>query len=344
MGTAVKIAMLLMLSLVSSCDIPPGEAPLISDTATSSVKGVRYVMSSVSNIERTIEFYRGTLGFEVVARYSADATQYKPSLFTGEAPAEFAVALLKTPSVFIKLVDFDPDNNDVGDLSSPTGPGYTHLCFESSKENSIYRDFARSGLRVISRGGEPVDRGKGTGYAYGYDPDGTMIEIEVHDVVHRPEKSWVGHVANATPDLERMAAFYALLLGYPEHNASRIANSDWADSLLDIDGVAVRGKLFVAANFSIELWQFEHPQTRERTRPATLDPIGYSSVAFAVDDLALEIERLQQSGIRFVGKPFIERGWKTAYAYDPDGTLFSLQQNISAPAAESISGMIWVEH
>ena len=200
MGSAVKIAMWLMLSLVKSCAIPPGEAPLINDTATSSVKGVRYVMSSVSNIERTIEFYRGALGFEVVARYRADATQYPPALFTDEAPAEFAVALLKTPSVFIKLVDFDPDNNDVGDLSSPKGPGYTHLCFESSKENSIYPDFARSGLRMISRGGEPVDRGKGTGYAYGYDPDGTMIEIEVHDVVHRPEKSWVGHVANATPD------------------------------------------------------------------------------------------------------------------------------------------------
>ena len=56
-----------------------------------------------------------------------------------------------------------------------------------------------------------------------------------------------------------------------------------------------------------------------------------------------EMERLQNQGVSFIGEPKMEAGWRSVFAYDPDGTLFALEQNISAPQAESIDDMIWID-
>ena len=298
-------------------------------------------MSAVSNIDRTIAFYQQAVPYEVVKRYRIDSGQYDPALMSGNAgPAE--VALIKTPTVFLKLIDFDLDNDDLGAPGSITGPGYTHICYQSQTDMSGYAKFQAAGLSMITRGDGPADRGFGTAYAYGTDPDGTMIEMEVQDQTRRDEPSWIGHVANATPDLDRMLSFYEVLLGYPAHNRAEISGSAWADSVGDIDGLIMKGGWSMVPNLGLEFWQFDAPRTAERAKPATLDTIGYGYVAFEVNNLTAEIARLEEHGVKFAGVPIDEEGWNIAFGYDPDGTLFSLQQNVSADASESIDDMLWM--
>ena len=333
----------LMLLSIAACATPPStdRSPAAAPEAAPDIKGVRYIMSAVSNIDRTIAFYQQAVPYEVVKRYRIDSGQYDPALMSGNAgPAE--VALIKTPTAFLKLVDFDLDNDDLGAPGSITGPGYTHICYQSQTDMSGYAKFQAAGLSMITRGDGPADRGFGTAYAYGTDPDGTMIEMEVQDQTRRDEPSWIGHVANATPDLDRMLSFYEVVLGYPAHNRAEISGSTWADSVGDIDGLIMKGGWSMVPNLGLEFWQFDAPRTAERSIPATLDTIGYGYVAFEVGNLTAEIARLEERGVKFAGNPIDEEGWKIAFGYDPDGTLFSLQQNVSADASESIDDMLWM--
>lgn len=306
------------------------------------IKGVRYVMSSVSDLDRTIAFYQSSVNYDVVKRYRIDSSHYDSALLAGKG-GEAEVALIKTPTVFLKLVDFDLEDDTPGQAGSISGPGYTHVCYQSLVSNSAYDKFRTAGLKMITRGDRPADRGYGTAYAYGTDPDGTMIEMEVQERTRRDESSWIGHVANATVDLERMLSFYEVLLGYPAHRRAEIANSEWADSVGNIDGLVMKGGWSMVANLGLEFWQFEHPVTSERTINSTIDTKGYGYLAFEVLDLNSEVARLKAEDVEFVGEVIEEEGWQMIFGYDPDGTLFSLQQNVSADPSESIDEMLWID-
>lgn len=336
----------LLFATACTTDTTPQAAPSPEPdqvfASTPSIKGVRYVMSSVSDIDRTIAFYQQAVDYELVKRYRIDSAQFAPALLSG-TPGPAEVALIKTPTVFLKLVDFDLHSDVAGAPGSITGPGYTHICFQSQTNNSAYTKFESAGLRMITRGDGPADRGYGTAYAYGTDLDGTMIELEVQEQTRRDDEAWIGHVANATPDLDRMLSFYELLLGYPAHNRAEISGSAWADSVGDIDGLVMKGGWSMVPNLGLEFWQFDAPPTSERAAPATLDTIGYAYVAFEVSDLTAEISRLERSGVKFAGDPVEEEGWIIVFGYDPDGTLFSLQQNVSADASESIDDLLWLD-
>ncbi|MEL6694258.1 MAG: VOC family protein, partial [Pseudomonadota bacterium] len=80
-----------------------------------------------------------------------------------------------------------------------------------------------------------------------------------------------------------------------------------------------------------------------RAAPAKLDPIGYSAIAFEVTNLKREINRLTAAGVVFASEPKLENGWRSVFAYDPDGTLFALEQNMTADKSESIDEMIWID-
>ena len=56
-------------------------------------------------------------------------------------------------------------------------------------------------------------------------------------------------------------------------------------------------------------------------------------------DLDAERARLGGLGVRLAGKPVSLGGWRRQYAYDPEGNLFAVQQNMRAGAAESVTAL-----
>jgi catechol 2,3-dioxygenase-like lactoylglutathione lyase family enzyme len=307
------------------------------------VKGLRAVIVSVSDIDRTLAFYGDAVDFEVVNRYQLDGDHFDQRLLN-QSTDRIDVALVRLPNTYLKLLDFAPDQDELGQPQPLTGPGYTHICFKSPATGSAFDKFDSAGLTAVSRGGTPIDLlGAGTEYFYGRDLDGAMIEIEIDQRPRRDDAYWIGHVANVTPDIDRMVSFYETLIGYPVRRRAALSGSARADEIADIDSVSMKGAWFALNNIELEFWQFEAPVTPARAKPGTLDRIGYAGIAFEVTNLANEMKRLQNHGVTFIGEPKMEAGWRSVFAYDPDGTLFALEQNISAPQAESIDDMIWID-
>ncbi len=307
------------------------------------IKGVRFIGKTVSDIDQSIAFYQQAVPFELISRYQVAASDvYHPEM-TSRQYGNIEVALIKTPTVFVKLVDFDPDAKAPPYVKPVIGPGYTHICFQSPATNPALPKFQEKGLDMVSRNA-PVDLGGyGVTYAYGRDPDGTIIENETVDRPRRQDSAWITHIGGATPDADRVADFYTKFIGYGPRRRGEYSNFPNMDNIVAIDGVALRSAWFAVRNLELEFWEFVQPATADRTEPADVDQIGYSMTAFEVTDADAERDRLAKLGIKMVGPAKISKGWKIYYTYDPDGNVISVQENISAQKTESIDDMMWID-
>ncbi len=298
--------------------------------------GVRHVGITVSDIDATVAFYGATVPFEVVRRERVPASRFPHAALSRRA-GYVDVALIRTPTVFLQLMDFDPGSPSAPQHLPVNGPGYTHVCWQAPASAPVWTRLIAGGLKMVTRGGAPVDLGGyGVTYAYGRDPDGTMIEMETMDRPVRADRAWATHVAVVTPDLDRLIAFYQTVLGQPPRRRAGPVSGARFDAIADIDGLSLSGGWFTLRNFEIELWQYHIPETPAPATDRQIDRLGHSLIAFEVADLANATRRLRAANVRLVGRPVRMMGWRIQYARDPDGNLIAVQQRAGASEDESV--------
>jgi catechol 2,3-dioxygenase-like lactoylglutathione lyase family enzyme len=302
--------------------------------------GMHHAAITVSDIDATVAFYSKAVPYKVVKRYKVNASAF-PAAILGKRSNSVDVALVEMPTGFIQLMDFQPGKPAAPNVRPVIGPGYTHICFQSSSHDPAILRFMAAGLDIISRFGKPdgVDiGGYGVRYAYGRDPDGIMIENESLDAPKRSEASWITHIANTVHDRDMMLGFYEKLLGHKPHRTIEQENRPRLDDVANIDNLSIKGGWFNVGNMEVEVWEYVRPKTPAPVGRKMIDEIGYSAFSLEVTSLKAEQARLKKLGISLVGKPVKMGGWKVQYGYDPEGNLFSVQQNLTADKSESVAG------
>jgi catechol 2,3-dioxygenase-like lactoylglutathione lyase family enzyme len=301
--------------------------------------GMHHAAITVSDIDATVAFYSKAVPYKVVKRYKVSASVFPKSIL-GKRHKTVEIALVEMPTGFIQLMDFEPGKPAAPNPRPVIGPGYTHICFQSSSKDPAILRFMAAGLDVISRFGKPdgVDiGGYGVRYAYGRDPDGIMIENESLDAPKRTDASWITHIANTAHNRDNMLAFYEKLLGHKAHRTIEQENRPRLDDVANIDNLAIKGGWFNVGNMEIEVWEYSRPKTPAPAGKRKLDEIGYNAFALEVTDLKVEQARLRKLGIELAGPVVKLGGWKVQYGYDPEGNLFAVQQNITAGIEQSVT-------
>lgn len=307
------------------------------------LKGVHHIGITVSDIDATLAFYRKSVAMEVVERRFYPASSFPAGLVRNRR-GRIEIATVRTPTVYLELTDFAPERSATPEQRSAIGPGYTHICWQTPATAPGYDRFKAAGLKMLSRGDKPVDiGGYGVTYAYGFDPDGTMIEMEQVERPRRTDPAWVTHLANVPGDLDAMLKFYQGVIGYEPYRQMAQSNRPKLDDIVDVDGIAIRGGWFALRNLELEFWHYDKPATALRRTPQLLDRIGYNQLAFEVTDLGREIIRLRGLGVKLVGRPVIRGGWLIQYARDPEGNVIAFQQNLGAGPVQSIDAMRWLD-
>ncbi len=326
-----------LLYSMMSVSLEIDKAASVSD-ATTSVQGVNHVGLSVRNMDKTLAFYLEATGFELLSRESISGNAEADKLYGAEGLV-YERAVIKAPNMLFELIEFKR-NHDVPVMKTPVqGPGMTHTCFPSSSKDPGYDKFVAAGLDVLSRGSIPVDLGGyGVTYAYGYDPEGNMLEMEQMDRELLAKSGyddawqdmghpmWMTQVAIASHDVKRLASFYQLVLGFSPYQHGEYKNNPQSDKVVDVDNAHLKGIWFRMDNVKvIELWQFENPPTLESSiRRKVTDP-GYS-FSIEVADIQSEYQRLKGHGVEFVSEPVLVNDMWQVYARDIDGNVFSLRQ------------------
>jgi glyoxylase I family protein len=150
--------------------------------STSTTKQFRVIAAdhtgiTVSNLERSLAFWRDVLGFEL--SHMAHQTGELAQEITGVAGAEIKLAVLKTPAGHkIELLEYlAPPDREHADVR-PCDVGHVHVALLVDDLDTILEKIAGSGWKAE---GEPqtLKMGPNVGkrVVYVRDPDGTTIEF-----------------------------------------------------------------------------------------------------------------------------------------------------------------------
>ncbi|MCU0444246.1 MAG: VOC family protein [Microscillaceae bacterium] len=290
------------------------------------LKGIHHVSIVVNNLDSALIFYQKTADLKPLK-----TTQSSPTLLEKKsgikAPAR-QIALLQGSNAMLELVEFANPNSTDQPIKPIQGPGFTHFCYQAPQNYAMYAQAQAQGATIISRNGMPVDRGFGVQYVYIRDPDGILLEVEQLEKPKFADKVWLGHIAIATPDIDRLVDFYTQLLGVKPHSrADNIQNNPKLDAIANIDSLQLRGAWFKTGNMILEIWQFNHPRTPSPSQNPSFTQIGYQQIAIEVGNLSQELARIKNYNFNLLSaKPVKTATERSIFLRDPDGNLLQLFQ------------------
>ncbi len=133
---------------------------------------------TVSNLERSLAFWRDVLGFEL--SHTAHQTGELAREITGVAGAEIKLAVLRAPGGHkIELLEYvaPPDRKKDVDLR-PCDVGSVHVALLVDDLEAVLESIAASGWKAVGKP-QTLTSGPNTGkrVVYVRDPDGTTIEL-----------------------------------------------------------------------------------------------------------------------------------------------------------------------
>lgn len=141
------------------------------------VIGVNHTGITVSDLERSLVFWRDVLGFELSHR--VHQTGELASEITGVPGAEISLAVLKAPGHKIELLEYHaPADRKKHFDARPCDIGSAHVALTVDDLDAALKAISASGWKVPGRP-QTLQTGPnaGTRVVYIRDPDGTTIEL-----------------------------------------------------------------------------------------------------------------------------------------------------------------------
>jgi catechol 2,3-dioxygenase-like lactoylglutathione lyase family enzyme len=136
------------------------------------------------------------------------------------------------------------------------------------------------------------------------------------------------HINLVVSDLEEAKTFF-LRFGFSELDRAELAG-DWISAVVGLMAVHARYVALVhpGSNTNLELIEYLSPPSERDAAISTANQIGYRHIAFAVDQIEMEVERLKHCGVRFLSEVhvFPKTGKKLVYLQGPDAILIELAE------------------
>jgi len=141
------------------------------------IHGVHHTCITVSDLERSIGFYRDLLGLELLLTEESERSQDDRSKALGVAGAKVKLAILSAGNARVELIEYvastgrpyDRKNNDVGAM---------HIAFQVEDIDAVYQRLVDHGVSFTAPPATiPAGPMAGWRWTYFFDPDGVSLEI-----------------------------------------------------------------------------------------------------------------------------------------------------------------------
>ena len=319
--------------------------------APNSIIGFNHIGIVVQDLEKMVTFYQSATEFEMVQREKITGSATADILYN-EKGTQYETVTFKAPNMLLELTQFANPLDETIQNMPPQGPGMTHTCYQSPSWKSGYQKFKNQKATILSRGDGPVDLGGyGVTYAYAYDPEGNMIELEQldqsilnkdgYDANWQKQKNmWMTQVALISPDLKKLSNYYEKILEFGPRREASLANNAKLDEIAGIDNIELLAAWFGmdGQGKMMELMQYIHPKTAKPKGKKPLKSLGYS-FSFEVEDIHQEYKRLKALKVDFTSEPQLLGEFWMVFAHDIDGNIFSLRQAISVSSTYSLKNL-----
>jgi catechol 2,3-dioxygenase-like lactoylglutathione lyase family enzyme len=148
-------------------------------TGTWAVTGARHGGITVSDLDRSLEFYCGLLGLELLWRRHYEEPEIALIVGVPEATS-FEIAFLAIPGsdTQVELLQYNGIERISGAVP-PSRHGSGHFCLFVDDVDALHAELAPRGVRFRSNGPVEMRAGANRGgkSLYSHDPDGYVIEL-----------------------------------------------------------------------------------------------------------------------------------------------------------------------
>jgi len=138
------------------------------------IKTIHHTAFTVSNLERSISFYRDILGMKVLWDSVQAGVAYKGLVcdqITGCPGTEQHLVYLGIGEGILELVEYSPTGKPLKDHKA-SDVGATHVCFKTDDAQALYEKLLANNVTVHC---PPQNRGELSVF-YFRDPDGIILE------------------------------------------------------------------------------------------------------------------------------------------------------------------------
>lgn len=131
----------------------------------------------MSDLERSLRFYRDILGFEPVFAWNPRETYIRTLIGYPEADVHSAILRMPGSDYFLELMEI----RDVDKRAVDTGtanPGVAHIAFFTDDCDGLYAELTAKGVAAVSAPVTPtIGPNRGGRAVYMLDPDGVRVEL-----------------------------------------------------------------------------------------------------------------------------------------------------------------------
>lgn len=131
----------------------------------------------VADLERSLRFYRDTLGFELVFQWNPRAPYI--GQLVGHRDVDLHAAILRPPNseVFLELLEYRNVNGTPIDTDT-ANPGTAHIAFFVDELETLYDELRAKGVESVGPVVTPtIGPNQGGRAVYLKDPDGIRVEL-----------------------------------------------------------------------------------------------------------------------------------------------------------------------
>ncbi len=141
-----------------------------------SVLGIAHTGITVSDLARSIRFYRTVLGLETTAPFRVSGATVER--ITGVEGAVLDVAFVRSGNQFIELLSFVTPRTAVRSRMQLHDAGFFHLCLKVTDIEQVLVAMRSAGFQAIDAV-QIIEQGpaRGMKVVYARDPDGVCLEL-----------------------------------------------------------------------------------------------------------------------------------------------------------------------
>jgi len=139
------------------------------------IRGYQHVSVTVSDLERSVAFYRDMLGF-VPSEYS-EASGESVSQALGLRDVELKLAVLQQGGLVLELIEYRSPQDRKRIAPRPCDVGCMHMALEVENIHGLYADLSARGVHFNTPPQRNPDNLAWAWWCYLRDPDGVPIEL-----------------------------------------------------------------------------------------------------------------------------------------------------------------------
>jgi len=288
----------------------------------------------VTNLDKSIEFYRDVLGLDLPG--GAQPFGAKPEIMQlgNTIGAQNRIAVLRVPGspLGVELIEYkDIDRKPAHPRFQD--PGAANLTLRVRDIDAVMARVKISGAKVLTAAGGPVAIGTASRNVFLQDPDGFVVEV-AQPVT--PPEAGTGNLLGAgfettVVDTEQTVKFYRDLLGFQLRVGDAFNNNKLMAETAGTPGAQFRQSSGQIPGSMVRITFIEFKDIDRKPLHTRLQDPGTALLQLRVQDVDALVKKLKAGGAEIItagGEPVTRGNLRLAMVRDPNNLFLEL---ISAP-------------